>query len=322
VVPQHLELGADDRRPLLRLEGHANASAHSGEPPRARLIRASHHALDTYWLACQGRPDLCFTENESNILRLWGIPNRAPFVKDSIHDAVIGGATDAVNPDMTGTKVAAHYSFSIPPGESRGAILRLSSERHDAPFADADRIFDVRRMEADAFYAPFAPEPGASDDAALVQRQAFAELLWSKQWYSIDIDTWLDGDPAGPKPPESRRKGRNSEWRHLNNADVISMPDTWEYPWYAAWDLAFHCIPLALADPDFAKEQLINLVREWYMHPNGQLPAYEWNFNDVNPPVHAWAAWRVYNIEQKHWGVTDRAFLESVFHKLLLNFTW
>jgi hypothetical protein len=188
-------------------------------------------------------------------------------------------------------------------------------------FASFDETFEKRRAEADEFYEDLAPE-GLSEDAKLVQRQAFAGLLWSKQFYYYDLARWLKGDPEGPTPPSSRLSGRNHDWTHLYNADVVSMPDKWEYPWYAAWDLAFHCVPLALVDPDFAKEQLTLLLREWYMHPNGQLPAYEWAFGDVNPPVHAWAAWRVYKIEKKKTGKADRVFLEKVFQKLLLNFTW
>ncbi len=206
-------------------------------------------------------------------------------------------------------------------GATQPLLLRFSAHRYSAPFAGAAELFTQRREEADRFYQAFGPA-WMSEDARSVQRQAFAGLLWSKQFYYYDVAQWLDGDPAGPPPPPARHRGRNAEWRHLNNADVLSMPDTWEFPWYAAWDLAFHCIPLALVDPTFAKRQLILLLREWYMHPNGQLPAYEWSFGDVNPPVHAWAAWRVYKIEQRLTGKADRAFLERVFHKLLLNFTW
>jgi hypothetical protein len=197
----------------------------------------------------------------------------------------------------------------------------LSATQHADPFAGAGEVFQARQAEADSFYLTCGAK-NLSEDARSVQRQAFAGLLWSKQYYYYDVDMWLNGDPLGPPPPEAHKFGRNAEWRHLNNADIISMPDTWEYPWYAAWDLAFHCIPLALVDPDFAKKQLILLLREWYMHPNGQLPAYEWSFGDVNPPVHAWAAWRVYKIEKRTTGKADRDFLERVFHKLLLNFTW
>jgi Glycosyl hydrolase family 63 C-terminal domain len=303
--------GLDDRHPELRVVEDSSDE---------RLVHVTHPQLGEYWFACKGKPDLLFTENESNAERLWGTPNRTRYVKDGINDAIVHGA-NTVNPDGVGTKVAAHYAYTIAPGATETVLLRLSKQQHDMPFADATEIFTTRQAEADRFYEKFCTEM-VSEDARSVQRQAFAGLLWSKQFYYIDVGTWLEGDPAGPRPPQERRHGRNSEWKHLNNADVISMPDKWEYPWYAAWDLAFHCVPLALVDPDFAKKQLILLLREWYMHPNGQLPAYEWAFGDVNPPVHAWAAWRVYKIEQRITGKADRAFLERVFHKLLLNFNW
>jgi len=264
---------------------------------------------------------LLFTENESNAQRLWDVPNRTSFVKDGINDAVVYGTQGTVSPEGVGTKAAAHYTFVVAPGATATVMLRLSATQHDDPFADAENIFEMRQVEADSFYMTCGAK-NLSEDARSVQRQAFAGLLWSKQFYYYDVDMWLHGDPAGPPPPDSHMLGRNNEWRHLNTYDIISMPDTWEYPWYAAWDLAFHCIPLALVDPDFAKKQLILLLREWYMHPNGQLPAYEWAFGDVNPPVHAWAAWRVYKIEKRTTGKADRDFLERVFHKLLLNFTW
>jgi hypothetical protein len=244
-------------------------------------------------------------------------------VKDGINDRVVHGARDRVNPALTGTKAAAHYRLPVAPGQSRSLQLRLSnSPLVGDPFgASFDSLFARRLREADEFYATVIPRV-LSDDAKSVMRQALAGLLWSKQFYYYDVKRWLQGDPAGPPPPRERERGRNHRWTHLYNEDVISMPDKWEYPWYAAWDLAFHTIPLALVDPDFAKEQLILLLREWYMHPNGQLPAYEWAFDDVNPPVHAWAAWRVYKIERRLRGEADRAFLERVFHKLLLNFNW
>jgi hypothetical protein len=277
--------------------------------------------MGEYWLACDGSPTLLFTENETNTQRLWGTPNRTRYVKDGINDAVVDKAHDTVNPDHVGTKVAAHYVVAIAAGATETVLLRLSQRRHDAPFADATAIFTERLAEADAFFRIFGADR-LTDDARLVQRQAFAGLLWSKQFYHYAIDEWLEGDPSESAPPEARRLGRNHEWPHLNCHDVITMPDTWEYPWFAAWDLAFHCVPLALVDPVFAKNQLILLGREWYEHPNGQLPAYEWALGDVNPPVHAWAALRVYKIEERLTGVADRAFLERVFHKLLLNFTW
>jgi hypothetical protein len=273
-------------------------------------------------LACAGDPALLFTENETNFERLWEAPNHTQYVKDAIHAAVVSGAAGAVNPDLVGTKVAAHYTFTLAPNEARSALLRLYRPAGGAPpFLGAADVFVARRAEADAFYRAIRPA-GMDADAERVWRQAYAGLLWSKQYYRYDVERWLEGDPAGPPPPKARTEGRNSGWRHIDNANVMSMPDTWEYPWYAAWDLAFHCVPLAMVDPEFAKSQLVLIMREWYMHPNGQLPAYEWAFDDVNPPVHAWAAWRVYDIERRMHGRADRAFLERVFHKLLLNFTW
>ncbi len=312
--------GYDDRRPELRA-AEPDPGARRGAASGFRVLEATHPRLGEYWLACRGAPGLLFTENETNAQRLWRVPNRTAVVKDGIHDAIVRGRADAVSPTPTGTKAAAHYSVRIAAGASQRIELRLSSRPPARPFDDAEAIFAQRQAEADAFYRRLGPED-MPEDARRVQRQAFAGLLWSKQSYCYDIAAWLDGDPAGPPPPEARRRGRNSGWRHLSNEDVISMPDTWEFPWYAAWDLAFQCIPMALVDPDFAKRQLIILLREWYMHPNGQLPAYEWAFGDVNPPVHAWAAWRVYKIARRVTGTADRAFLERVFHKLLLNFTW
>ncbi len=317
--------GYDDHDPMPRPELRAVdvPLALDGEEGY-RLVQATHSTLGEYWLASRYngmQPELLFTENESNVKRLWGVPNRTQYVKDGINDAIVQGVIGAVNPASVGTKVAAHYNFSIAPGTTQTILLRLSATQHTAPFDHAEEVFKSRQEETDSFYMAYGAK-NMSDDARLVQRQAFASLLWSKQFYYYDVDMWLSGDPSGPPPPISHKQGRNAEWRHLNNADIISMPDTWEYPWYAAWDLAFHCIPLALVDPDFAKKQLILLLREWYMHPNGQLPAYEWAFDDVNPPVHAWAAWRVYKIEKRTTGKADRDFLERIFHKLLLNFTW
>ncbi|MCI0628442.1 MAG: glucosidase [Acidobacteria bacterium] len=277
-------------------------------------------------LYCEGAPELLFTENETNHARLEGFPNRSPYVKDGINDYVVSGAHAAVSPERFGTKAAAYYFFTIQPGETRSIRLRLTDQLShqistQALGSDFDEIFELRRREADEFYATVIPGD-LSQDSQNVMRQALGGLLWSKQFYHYVVEQWLQGDPGQPRPPLDRRRGRNHEWGHLYNADVISMPDKWEYPWYAAWDLAFHCIPLALVDSEFAKEQLALMTREWYMHPNGQLPAYEWALGDVNPPVHAWAAWRVYKIEKKRRGHGDRKFLERVFHKLLLNFTW
>jgi hypothetical protein len=276
------------------------------------------------WLHCDESPELLFTENETNNRRLFNSPDRTAYVKDGIGRYLVDGETDAVNPAKTGTKAAANYKLNVPAGGEVVIRLRLTDKKDSAAkaFADFESIFARRIKEADEFFSTIAP-PDLSDDAKSVQRQAFAGMLWSKQYYHYVVNEWLDGDPAMPKPPESREEGRNHEWRHLYNADVISMPDKWEYPWYAAWDLAFHCIPLALVDSEFAKEQLVLMLREWYMHPNGQIPAYEWAFGDVNPPVHAWAALRVYQIEKKNRdGVGDRKFLERVFQKLMMNFTW
>jgi hypothetical protein len=330
--------GHDDYRPQARATESLGFKREQGTVG-STAIELEHKAYGKRWLLCEGEPELLFTENETNAKKLFGSENRTPFVKDGINDYVVHGKQDAVNPEKSGTKAAALYNLRIAPGASATVRLRLTDQeprvaRMSAPrlvlaqapkaelFGGAfESIFSARRKEADEFYAMRAPKD-ISEDARNVQRQAFAGLLWSKQFYHFDVHTWLEGDPAGPRPPESRKKGRNQEWSNLYNADVISMPDKWEYPWYAAWDLAFHCIPLAQVDPDFAKEQLTLLLREWYMHPNGQLPAYEWAFGDVNPPVHAWAAWRVYKIEKRMRGKADREFLESIFHKLLLNFTW
>jgi len=313
--------GRDDRLPRIRPCPDQAFVALAGT--RA-VARAEHHGLGTYWLTASDDPPFLLTENETNAERLWGSPSRTTAVKDAFHDAVIRGERSRLTADPAsgGSKLAADYDWAIAPGDTHLAWLRLS--RGDAPagpFRDGQAVVDERRREADAFYAAVAPG-GLSDDERLVQRQAFAGLVWGKQFYHFDVGQWLDGDPAGPPPPESRSHGRNAEWRELNTADVLSMPDPWEYPWFAAWDLAFHTIPFALIDPEFAKSQLVLLTREWYMHPNGQLPAYEWAFGDVNPPVHAWAAWRVYKIDRRVSGRADRAFLELIFHKLLLNFTW
>ena len=315
--------GLDNRRPSLSLGQSSN--------PAAALVQASHHSLGEYHWYCENSAEVLFTENETNQQLLFGVSNASPFVKDAFHDFVIGGKLAAVNPAHIGTKAAAHYRLEIGPGESSGVRLRLRKARPmdhvqgtgiaSNPFADFDQIFAQRIKEADEFYLHLAPADLKAEERA-IQRQALAGMLWTKQFYYYVVERWLDGDPAGPPPAEARQVGRNSDWRHLYNERVMSMPDAWEYPWYAAWDLAFHCIPLALVDPEFAKGQLDIIVREWYQHPNGQIPAYEWNFSDVNPPVLGWAAWRVYKIEQRMCGKADRAFLETIFHKLLLNFTW
>ena len=293
--------GLDPRRPSVRLEGPS--------------IFADHHDLGGRWLSASGTPDALFCENETNTQRLLGTAPETPYPKDGIADHVLHG-TATVNPELTGTKAAFRYRLEVDPGKSSVVEIRF----RDTPGGlgtDFEDVMSARAAEADEFYASLTPA-GASADEALVLRQALSGMLWSKQFYHYDVERWLEGDPAAPPPPAERLNGRNHEWTHLNNLDVISMPDKWEYPWYAAWDLAFHCVALARVDAEFAKSQLILLCREWYMHPNGQLPAYEWAFGDVNPPVHAWAALRVFEID----GSQDIDFLERVFHKLLLNFTW
>jgi len=288
-------------------------------------IEVDHPSLGRRWLYCDDTPEILFTENETNSKRLFGVENRCACVKDGINDYIVDGKKDAVAPMPMGTKAAAHYKLPVPPGGSVTVRLRLTdidfSGVAEAAFDGFDRLFSMRKNEASEFYGTVIPQD-LSPDAQNVMRQGFAGMLWSKQFYHYVIKNWLEGDPGNPTPAAERKTGRNSQWPHLYNTDVISMPDKWEYPWYAAWDLAFHCVALALVDSDFAKEQLVLLLREWYMHPNGQLPAYEWAFGDANPPVHAWAAWRVYKIDKKRNGNGDRAFLERVFHKLLLNFTW
>ena len=286
------------------------------------VVGIRHPELERYTLHCDEGATLLFCDNETNAPRLFGFD--APgYYKDAFHEYVVGGRPHAVNPARLGTKAAAHYRLGVPAGGTREVRLRLTDTPSPAaPLGDFDAIVALRQHEADAFYG--AVQAGIPDpERRNVQRQAFAGLLWGKQFYYYDVPQWLHGDSAQPPPPPERRQGRNHDWQHLNNADVVSMPDTWEYPWYAAWDLAFHCIPLALIDAQFAKSQLVLLTREWYMHPNGQLPAYEWALGDVNPPVHAWAAWRVFEIDREQRGdAGDLAFLERVLHKLMLNFTW
>jgi hypothetical protein len=296
------------------------------------VIAVKSAGLGDRFLYCEGSPEILFTENETNNERLFGVENRTPFVKDGINEYVVNGNTDAVHPERHGTKAAANYQITVDAHSENILRLRFTergfsrsgargAKKEKGAFDDFDTIFAKRLQEADEFYAEIAPAD-LSDDARSVQRQAFAGMLWSKQFYHYVVEDWLDGDPAMPKPPASRLGSRNSNWSHLYNSDIISMPDKWEYPWYAAWDLAFHCIPLAIIDANFAKEQLTLMLREWYMHPNGQIPAYEWAFGDVNPPVHAWAALRVYQIEKKKSGTADRKFLARIFQKLLINFTW
>ncbi|PWT93863.1 MAG: glucosidase [Acidobacteria bacterium] len=288
----------------------------------ARTIELDDHYYGKRWLYCEGSPELLFTENETNHRRLYGTENHSQFVKDGINDYVVHGVKEGVNPAKEGTKASAQYILNVPAGETLTINLRLTDAPDKNPFGNEFRnSFEDRKKEADEFYSIVIPE-NISDDSKQVMRQSLGGLLWSKQFYYYVVDQWLKGDNNSSQPPAERNKGRNHEWTHLYNADVISMPDKWEYPWYAAWDLAFHCVPIALVDPDFAKDQLILMLREWYMHPNGQMPAYEWAFGDVNPPVHAWAAWRVYKIDKKRKGEPDLKFLSRVFHKLLLNFNW
>ncbi len=309
------------------------------QPLAEGTVIAAHPTLGQFYLHCQGQdpqiPHLLFTDNETNYERLFGQESASPYVKDGINDYVVNGL-DTINPAQTGTKAAAHYILSLGAAETQIIQLRLRrgeltpdpAQNHPYPLPQSgqfgqefDAIFQTRQQEADEFYN-HVTAPGLSEDQRNVQRQAFAGMLWSKQYYHYVLDEWLRGDPALPAPPSERKNGRNHEWIHFHVDDILSMPDKWEYPWFAAWDLAFHAIPLAMIDPDFAKRQLDLMTREWYMHPNGQLPAYEWAFSDVNPPVHAWATWRVYQIERQMYGRSDRQFLERVFQKLLLNFTW
>jgi Glycosyl hydrolase family 63 C-terminal domain len=333
--------GKDLRRPVVR---------RAPDTPGSLCTELQHWQYGKRWLLAAGTPELLFTENETNYEETFKFHSRTPYVKDGFHSYLIRGNKGAVNPGQTGTKMAAHYGLNLGRGESVTLKLRLTDldplggMDSDSPMvgtisgpghyeraagvpgtndfaAGFDAVFADRQKEAGEFYESRIHN-GMSDDARHVMRQAYSGMLWNKQFYHYDVYTWLSGDPAEPEPPEQRWHARNKDWTHLYNDDVISMPDKWEYPWYAAWDLAFHCIPLAIIDPDYAKDQLLLLLREWYMHPNGQLPAYEWAFGDVNPPVHAWAAWRVYKIERRVRGVADRSFLEKVFHKLLLNFTW
>jgi len=314
----------DSEKPVLRA---VRSSAPIG------IVEAIHARLGRFRLYCGTRAGteqavpLLFTENDTNHQRLFNVENSSPYVKDGIHNYVVNGQADAVNPAQVGTKAAAHYTLNLKAGETQTIQLRLcpeASENDSVQYllGDAfDTIFRQRQQEANEFYHRIMPSC-LCDDRRNVQRQAFAGMLWNKQYFYYVVEDWLKGDPACPLPPTERKQGRNREWIHLHNEDILSMCDKWEYPWFAAWDLAFHTLPLAMIDPDFAKRQLDLMTREWYMHPNGQIPAYEWAFSDVNPPVHAWATWRVYKIEQKTYGRSDRQFLERVFQKLLLNFTW
>lgn len=303
---------ADGKPHLFAIDGPADVAA----------VQIDHPTAGQYFLYAERADNLLFTENETNNERLFDVPSASPYVKDAFHRFVVNGVSSAVNPAQEGTKVAAHYFHTIGAGESVVLKLRLTSQATGTPLDSTfDTTFQTRIDEANQFYKA-VQNPALTDDQRNVQRQALAGMLWTKQLFYFDVEQWLEGDPDVPTPPPSRLEGRNSQWEHLHNFDVISMPDKWEYPWYATWDLAFHCLPIALVDPDFAKRQMLLFTREWYMDPNGALPAYEWAFGDVNPPVHAWASWRLYKIDEKMSGKADRPFLESIFHKLMLNFTW
>jgi hypothetical protein len=283
-------------------------------------IEVSHNELGTRTLSCEGNPELLFTENESNASRLWGQSNPSPYVKDAFHEYVISGKHEAVNPSNAGTKAAAHYRLEVPAGGSKVVRLRLSLKSAVHPFEAFDDTFAARLGDANEFYDRITPE-SLSEDERRVHRQALAGMLWTKQYYFFDLDRWLDEHQSHPLLGQGKGRARNAEWFHMLNSDIISMPDKWEYPWYAAWDLAFHTIALSLVDFDFAKDQLLLMLRNLYAHPNGQIPAYEWNFSDVNPPVHAWATLFLYNVE-KELGRADLRFLERSFQGLMLNFNW
>jgi Glycosyl hydrolase family 63 C-terminal domain len=296
-------------RPSLQRDGNA--------------VKAMHPALSERYLYCDGAPTLLFTENETNMQRIFGVPNRTPYVKDGINNYVVDGRQDCVNPEQKGTKATAHYRVSVPPGGSQVIRLRLSNVApgKNGSFSDFDDVLALRHKEADQFYGDVIPA-SLSADQTNVMRQALAGMLWSKQFYHYDVDKWLEERGSDPFKHNRKQAPRNDGWHHMYNGDIISMPDKWEYPWYAAWDLAFHVIALTLVDADFGKQQLKLMLRERYMHPNGQIPAYEWNFGDVNPPVHAWSTAFTYTLEMAKTGKGDKEWLKSNFQKLLLNFTW
>jgi hypothetical protein len=311
--------GRDDRLPSVSL-GPAEFA-----DPQVSTILAKHWQLGPYLLYCHAADEHLFTENETNNERLFGVPARSPYVKDAFHSYVIGGNKKAVNPRNVGTKAACHYHRQIGPGQTISLRLRLAAvvdeHPYEDPFADFEANFQQRQEDADEFYGSVLPAK-LPDDAKLIARQAFAGLLWSKQYYHYVVTDWLEGDPTQPAPPPERKQGRNSDWINFFTRDVLSMPDKWEFPWFASWDMGFHCVALAYLDPQFAKEQILLMLREWYTHPNGQTPAYEWSFGDVNPPVLSMAAEAVFEAEQRCTGVADYTFLERVFQKMLLNFTW
>jgi hypothetical protein len=293
-------------------------------------VKATHPKLGERFLYRDGDAPLLFTENETNTQRIFSVRNRSPYVKDGINNYIVHGQKDAVNPEERGTKVAAHYRLTVAAGQSQVVRLRLSdivpapspgNGKMTSPFVQFDSIVEMRRTEADEFYASVIPS-SLNADQANVMRQALAGMLWSKQFYHYDVDKWLEERGSDPFKANRKKSPRNEHWHHMYNGDIISMPDKWEYPWYAAWDLAFHVIAITLVDPDFGKQQLRLMLRERYMHPNGQIPAYEWNFGDVNPPVHAWSTIFTHRLEKAQTGEGDREWLKSIFQKLLLNFTW
>ena len=301
-------------------EGAISLLADDANAERLRNLPFEYE-LGKRYLYAQADGQALFTDNETNSLRLHGVRSANRYFKDAFHFAIVNGEQDAVNPERRGTKAALHYEYSVPAGGSVVIRLRLTPESLKAPIAEVDQVVSQRRSEADEFYSAIHP-PKATDDEKNIQRQAFAGLLWTKQAYLFDVNAWFEGDNPKYPPPGSRQLIRNRHWRHLNSMRVLSMPDKWEYPWFAAWDLAFHTVPFALIDPEFAKEQLFLMLFEQFQHPSGQIPAYEWEFSDLNPPVHAWAVWRVYSTDKKRTGKGDREFLEKCFHKLLINFAW
>lgn len=284
-------------------------------------VEATHNQTGKYYFYAAYNKEFIFCENETNVYRLFGEANAHASAKDGINDYIVKGDLGALSPESKGSKCAAWYKFHIPAGEEKEIQLRLSKSSHADPFGAFQEVFHQRKKEADTFYADLQKEI-TSEDLRLIQRQAYAGMMWTKQFYNFKIRDWLKGDPHHSPPPVERKSGRNHRWQHMDNCDIISMPDKWEYPWYAVWDSAFHCVPLARLDMQFAKEQLLLFLKERYMHPNGQIPAYEWDFSDVNPPVHGWGVWKVYQMEKEQTGEGDLEFLKQAFHKLILNFTW
>jgi hypothetical protein len=304
--------GLTDYIPNMRIGSHTEEYA---------SIESSHNLMGNYNLYFDTPDKILFTENETNTEHLYKVPNKNPFVKDAFHTAVINKDYGFLEDKKSGTKVASLFKLEIPANQSKVVKLRFCKEKKEHPFSDFESTFHKRLEEADVFYDDIHGK-NKNEEYRNVQRQSLSGLLWSKQYYNYNIEDWLKGDKTMPSPPESRLHGRNNDWKYLDNADIISMPDKWEYPWYASWDLAFHCVTMSLVDVQFAKSQLILIMREWYMQPDGQIPAYEWSFSDANPPVHAWAALKVYQIEQKKTGYSDVNFLKRIFSKLLINFTW